>query len=78
METKEMTRVKQRERERQELKVGDLVVYDPTVAYLLNNDEILGNTGIVLGMNPSGLDIQVLVGSRKFWCYLADLVLIDG
>lgn len=72
-----MQEEKQRDREKQELKVGDLVVYDPAVYYLLDNDEILGSTGIVLGMNPSGLDIQVLVGSRRFWCCLTDLELVN-
>lgn len=73
-----MQGVKQQDREKQELKVGDLVVYDPAVYYLLDNDEILGSVGVVLGVNPSGLDVQVLVGSRKFWCCLTDLEVIDG
>jgi hypothetical protein len=71
-----MQEAQQRDREKQDLKVGDLVVYDPVVYYLLNNDEILGVTGVVLDMNPSGLDIQVLVGSRRFWCHLTDLKLV--
>jgi len=73
-----MQEAKRRDREKQDLKVGDLVVYDPAVYYLLNNDEILGSAGVVLGLSPSGLDVQVLVGSRKFWCCLTDLEVIDG
>lgn len=72
-----MQEVKQRDRERHELKVGDLVVYDPVMYYLLNNDEILGTTGVVLSMRPSGLDVQVLFGEKRFWCCLDDLKSVE-
>lgn len=73
-----MCQLEQQAREQQKLKVGDLVTYDPLVSYLIDNDEIMGATGIVLGLNASGLDIQVLVGSKRFWCYLGDLRLLKS
>ena len=65
-------------RELQKLRVGDLVRYDPLESYLLNNDEIIGGLGVVIDMNPSKMDIAIMIGDRRFWCWLGDLELVHG
>ncbi len=65
-------------RELQKLKVGDLVRYDPLESYLLNNDEVIGGLGVVVDMNPSKMDIAIMVGGQRFWCWLGDLEAIGG
>ena len=65
-------------RELQKLRVGDLVRYDPLESYLLNNDEVIGGLGVVIDMNPSKMDIAIMIGDRRFWCWLGDLELVHG
>jgi hypothetical protein len=65
-------------RELQKLKVGDLVRYDPLECYLLNNDEFIGGLGVVVDMNPSKMDVAIMVGEQRFWCWLGDLEAVGG
>ncbi len=65
-------------RELQRLRVGDLVRYDPLDSYLLDNDEVIGGLGVVVDMNPSKMDIAIMVGGRHFWCWLGDLEVVGG
>ena len=65
-------------RELQKLRVGDLVRYDPLESYLLDHDEVIGRLGVVIDMNPSKMDIAIMVGERCFWCWLGDLEVVGG
>jgi hypothetical protein len=65
-------------RELQKLRVGDLVRYDPLESYLISNDEVIGGLGVVIDMNPSKMDIAIMIGDRRFWCWLGDLELVHG
>ena len=65
-------------RELQKLRVGDLVRYDPLESYLISNDEVIGGLGVVIDMNPSKMDIAIMVGDRCFWCWLGDLEMVGG
>ena len=72
-ETSSSQLLEQQVREQQRFEVGDIVIYDPLNAYPIDDDEIFGKPGVVLGMNSSMTDIHVLVLSRRFWCYVGDL-----